>query len=205
LTYTRHDYFDGSPVIAEDGTIYVDSYLHQLYAITPDGGKKWAVNNTSPALPGLMLSGTGGLRTAGRGSWFPADSQTRMALRKRRCWQPPLSGGTMKSTSSPLQIGLGVALGIVLQPLSMAMAGALIIATTRPGTEERGWGSRGASLLYFTYFGMAQVLTILPAALLLLPIGKHGVVPGLLFVWTFLALANIAVLVFLYATKRTIF
>src|SRR5271165_3520426 len=108
----------------------------------------------------------------------------------------------MKSASSPLQIGLGVALGIVLQPVSMAMVGALIVATTRPGTEERGWGLMGASLLYFTYFGMAQVLTILPAAVLLLPTGKHGVVRGLLAVGTFLALANIVLLVFLYLANH---
>ena len=109
----------------------------------------------------------------------------------------------MKATSSPLQIGVGVVLGILLQPVSLMIVAGYSVATTRPGSEARGWGLMGASLLYFTYFGMAQVLTILPAALLLLPTGKHGVVRGLLVVGTILALANIAVLISLYAQGRT--
>jgi len=100
-----------------------------------------------------------------------------------------------------LQIGIGVLLGLVLQPLSLLMVEGLIVATTREGTEARGWGLMGAVLGYFAYFGMAQVLTILPAALLLLPTGKHGVVRGLLALGTFLALANIGLLVFSYLTK----
>jgi len=71
-TYTTHDYFDGSPVMAEDGTIYVDSYYHQLYAVTPDGRKKWGVSSTSTSLPGLMLSNDGGLRT--EWAWFAVSS-----------------------------------------------------------------------------------------------------------------------------------
>jgi len=108
----------------------------------------------------------------------------------------------MKSTSSPLQIGMGVLLGIVLQPLSLLIVEGLIVATTRAGTEQRGWGLMGATLGYFAYFGMAQVLTILPAALLLLPTGKRGVVRGILAVGTFLALANIVLLVFLYLANH---
>jgi hypothetical protein len=46
---------------------------------------------------------------------------------------------------------------------------------------------------------MWQVLTILPAALLFFSAGKHGVVRGLLRVGTFLAVGNIAVLLWLYA------
>ena len=41
FTYTRGDYFDKSPVIADDGTLYAVSYYQQLYAITPDGRTKW--------------------------------------------------------------------------------------------------------------------------------------------------------------------
>jgi outer membrane protein assembly factor BamB len=41
LTYTRGDYFDKHPVIAEDGTIYAVSCYQQLYAVTPNGRKKW--------------------------------------------------------------------------------------------------------------------------------------------------------------------
>ena len=72
LTYTRNDYFDGDPVIAEDGTIYADSYYHQLYAVTPNGRKKWAVSYQPPSLPGLALSTNGTLRT--QHSWFQVSS-----------------------------------------------------------------------------------------------------------------------------------
>jgi hypothetical protein len=106
----------------------------------------------------------------------------------------------MKSTSSPVQIAAGVVLGIVLQRLSLQIVAGYIMATTRPGTEARGWGLMGAGLLYFAYFGMVQVVTILPAALILLPTGKHGVVRGLLLVGTSLALLNVGVLIFLRAS-----
>ena len=105
----------------------------------------------------------------------------------------------MKATSSPAQVGVGVALGILLQPISVMIVGAYVQSTTAAGTEARGWSMMGVALLYWFYFGMAQVLTILPAALLLLPNGKHGVVRGLLHVGTFLALANIAILMAVFA------
>jgi sugar lactone lactonase YvrE len=41
FTYTRGDYFDKSPVVADDGTLYAVSYYQQLYALTPDGRTKW--------------------------------------------------------------------------------------------------------------------------------------------------------------------
>ena len=110
----------------------------------------------------------------------------------------------MKATSSPLQIAMGALLGIVLQPLSLLIVQGFIVATTRAGTEARGWGLMGATLGYLFYFGMAQVLTILPAALLLLPTGKHGVVRGLLAIGTLLALANIVLLVFLSIGGRSL-
>jgi hypothetical protein len=106
----------------------------------------------------------------------------------------------MKSTTSPFQIALGVVLGIALQPLSLLIVAQYIIHTTRPGTEERGWSLMGVGLLYFAYFGMAQVLTILPAALILLPTGKHGIVRGLLLLGTASALLNVGVLIFLHAS-----
>lgn len=68
LTYIRGDYFDVAPAVAEDGTVYVDSLYHRLYAITPDGHKKWAVSNTLPSLPGMELTRTGFLRT--QWAWF---------------------------------------------------------------------------------------------------------------------------------------
>jgi outer membrane protein assembly factor BamB len=72
LTYTKDDYFDGDPVIAEDGTVYADSYYHQLCAITPNGRKKWVVGNQRPNLPGLALSTYSFLRT--QSAWFSLSS-----------------------------------------------------------------------------------------------------------------------------------
>jgi outer membrane protein assembly factor BamB len=72
LTYTRTDYFDGSLVVAEDGTIYAQSYYRQLYAITPQGRKKWATNTTPAGPADLMLSSDGGLRT--NWAWFVVPS-----------------------------------------------------------------------------------------------------------------------------------
>ncbi|MFZ0883053.1 MAG: hypothetical protein WAN14_06610 [Candidatus Acidiferrales bacterium] len=42
---------------------------------------------------------------------------------------------------------------------------------------------------------MAQILTILPAALLMLSAGKQGLARGLLYAGTLLALLNIATLI----------
>lgn len=106
----------------------------------------------------------------------------------------------MKATSSGSQIGWGIALGILLQPLSVLLTVGIVIAMTKAG-ENRGWGVMGAVLGYSGSFGMAQILTILPAALLLLATGKHGVVRGLLAVGTLLAIANVALLVFAYMTN----
>jgi len=44
LTYTKRDYFGRQPIIAKDGTIYANTSRDQLYAITPDGRKKWLVS-----------------------------------------------------------------------------------------------------------------------------------------------------------------
>ena len=35
------DYVNSSPAIGPDGTIYVGSVDHRLYAINPDGTEKW--------------------------------------------------------------------------------------------------------------------------------------------------------------------
>ena len=73
LTYTRGDYFDGDPVIAEDGTVYAATYYHQLYAITATGRKKWVFSNPSPGLPDdVMLTSDGILRS--RVGWFSVAS-----------------------------------------------------------------------------------------------------------------------------------
>jgi outer membrane protein assembly factor BamB len=67
-TYTNRDYFDGYPLIAEDGTIYALSIYQQLYAITRDGRKKWVLSG-APSGKGtrwddLTLTNDGRLLTA---------------------------------------------------------------------------------------------------------------------------------------------
>ena len=49
------DYVDSSPAIGVDGTVYVGSHDHYLYAIHPDGSLKWkyetgGIVNSSPAI-----------------------------------------------------------------------------------------------------------------------------------------------------------
>lgn len=106
----------------------------------------------------------------------------------------------MKSTSSPQQITCGVVLGILLQ----AVPPLLIYGYWQlhpPTGEAAGWAGiavPGFILAGMLSMGMWQVITILPAALLILPTGKHGVVRGLLYFGTFLALANIAIILRIY-------
>lgn len=100
----------------------------------------------------------------------------------------------MKPTSSPQQVSLGVALGILLQavPLLLLFTGGLGLALLP---------LFAAGILSV---GMWQALTILPAALLFLSAGKHGVVRGLLRVGIFLALGNVAVLVWIYSIMHRV-
>ena len=54
-TYDTGDGVISSPAISSDGTIYVGSYNHNLYAINPDGSLKWTYNTghdviSSPAI-----------------------------------------------------------------------------------------------------------------------------------------------------------
>jgi outer membrane protein assembly factor BamB len=73
LTYTQGDHFEEDPVIAEDGTIYASSFEHRLYAITPDGRKKWVFQGNVAGLPDyLALSDNGILRT--QSGWFAVTS-----------------------------------------------------------------------------------------------------------------------------------
>jgi hypothetical protein len=109
----------------------------------------------------------------------------------------------MAGTTSRSQVVFGVAFGILLQPVSVMMVIAYINATAHG--EGRGWGLMAAYLLYWSYFGMAQALTILPAALVMLSFGRHGVVRGLLYVGTTLALLNAAVLAVEYPLLRLVY
>jgi NO-binding membrane sensor protein with MHYT domain len=106
----------------------------------------------------------------------------------------------MKTLRQQSQVGLGVVLALALQPLSVFLV-VSYIKNTRTG-EAQGWGVMAATLGYMFYFGMAQVLTILPASLLILPTRQYGVVRGLLYAGTFLALLNAAMLFWFYFFGR---
>ena len=48
-----------SPAIGSDGTIYVGSYDNNLYAINPDGSKKWTFKTVTVCiLPAIGSDGT---------------------------------------------------------------------------------------------------------------------------------------------------
>jgi hypothetical protein len=106
----------------------------------------------------------------------------------------------MKSTSSQQQVTCGIVLGILLQ----AIPPLLIYRYYQlhpPTGEAAGWAGialPGFVMVGILSMGMWQVLTILPAALLILPTGKHGIVRGLLYVGTFLALGNVAIILRIY-------
>jgi hypothetical protein len=106
----------------------------------------------------------------------------------------------MKATSSDGQVYCGVILGILLQAVPP-----LLLFTywqSHPLTgESQAWAGLAAPAFFgagILSMGMWQVLTILPAALLLVPTGKHGIVRGLLYVGTFLAAANILLVLAIY-------
>jgi len=106
----------------------------------------------------------------------------------------------MKSTSSPQQVARGVALGILLQAV-LPLIVIRYLQLHPPTGEAAGWagiGAPGFLAAGILSMGMWQVFTILPAALLLLPTGKHGVVRGLLYVGIFLASATIVAFVWIY-------
>jgi hypothetical protein len=114
----------------------------------------------------------------------------------------------MKKTSSPLQVVLGCALGVLLQPVSLW----IVLNHLTSARPPKDWGlgifpvigmylallpvPRGP--LALPSFGVAQAFTILPAALFMWLAGRYGVVRGLLHTGIALALANIGVMVFVY-------
>lgn len=109
------------------------------------------------------------------------------------------------SFASRVQVLLGCALGVLLQPLTV-----WIVFHYFSGKEPAGgwglgifaWVALYLGLLPVEHlfvvpsFGVAQALTILPTALLLSLTRNYEVVRGLLYVGTALALANVGVLVY---------
>lgn len=111
----------------------------------------------------------------------------------------------MKTTSS-LQVAMGRVLALLLQPLSV-----WIVWTYLSG--KGNWEGFGAPFVFVGFFlslipvphvffvpsfGVAQALTILPAAIVLYLVGMHDIVRALLQVGTGLALLNVGVVCFVY-------
>ena len=94
----------------------------------------------------------------------------------------------MKPTTSPLQIFLGVVLGALLQPVALLLASSF---WTNVMGQRSSWPGMEALFAAVLFFGVIQSFAILPAALVLYAAGKQGVVSGLLYFGTFLALLNV--------------
>jgi hypothetical protein len=101
----------------------------------------------------------------------------------------------MKATTSRTQVFVGVVFGLLLQVLALAIVIGYFVHADR---GNGSWAALGSVVLAGFYFGMAQVLTILPAALITLALGRHGTTRGLLYTGIFLALWNIVRLVGMY-------
>lgn len=71
-SYTEGETLDDELAIAEDGTVYVFSIRHKLFAITATGHKKWVVDDLPPGESGIDLSSNGILRTPS--AWFSVSS-----------------------------------------------------------------------------------------------------------------------------------
>jgi hypothetical protein len=97
----------------------------------------------------------------------------------------------MKPTTSPLQIFLGVLLGIVLLPAALLLAGHFWTDIMHILHQESIWPGLEFIVAAVLFSGIIQAFTILPAALVFLAAGKYGVVSGLLYFGTFLALLNV--------------
>lgn len=107
----------------------------------------------------------------------------------------------MKQTSSTPQVIYGWMLAFVLQPLSAWLVWNYVFARHLNFSEPMaGWTPMIFTLIYLSFipipgfpsFGVAQALTILPAAAVAFAIGRRGIVRGLVQAGTALAVANFA-------------
>jgi hypothetical protein len=114
----------------------------------------------------------------------------------------------MKRTS-PLQVALGCVLALLLQPLSAWIVWAYLSGKVKWEFLMAPFVFLGLylSLIPVVHvfvvpsFGVAQALTILPAAVILYLAGKRDMVRGLLQVGTGLALLNVGVSFCVYFLK----
>jgi len=98
-----------------------------------------------------------------------------------------------KATSSPLQIVGGLALGAIAQPLAY-----IGIAMFRQAYSPNSWAGLETLFIAFLFFGVVQAIVIVPLALVFWALGKNGVVCGLLYFGTILALFNVQAWIFGY-------
>jgi hypothetical protein len=94
-----------------------------------------------------------------------------------------------KGTKSPRQVLAGVVLGLLLLPLSL-----ILEFEYSHGTKDALDAPFHAAL----YFGVIQMVAILPAVLCFYFVGKHDVVRGLLYFGIFAALCNVLLWIFVY-------
>jgi hypothetical protein len=94
-----------------------------------------------------------------------------------------------KGRTSPRQVVVGMALGILLLPLPLILEFAYF-----HGTE----GTMNVPFHAVLYFGVIQAFAILPASLCFYLLSKHDVVRGLLYFGTFAALCNVLLWIFVY-------
>src|SRR5208337_4114657 len=69
--FTTGLYIDSSPAVGADGTIYVGSEDHNLYAINPDGNLKWTFATGGGLYSSPALGADGTIYV---GSWSPDDN-----------------------------------------------------------------------------------------------------------------------------------
>jgi hypothetical protein len=94
----------------------------------------------------------------------------------------------MNPTTSPLQVLLGVVLGALLQPAAIFLASRFWTVLLN---HKSSWPEMDLIFHIVLFFGIVQAFAILPAALVFYAARKHGVVSGLLYFGTFLALLNV--------------
>jgi len=98
-----------------------------------------------------------------------------------------------RGASSALQIAGGVVLGAIAQPFAY-----LGIAMFLQITSSNSWWPMSEFFAGLLYFGVVQAIVIVPLALAFWALGKNGVVCGLLYFGTFLAVDNVLAWVFRY-------
>jgi FtsH-binding integral membrane protein len=101
----------------------------------------------------------------------------------------------IKESSTP-QILVGVGLGLLLEAAALAIGFVLMEMVQKVrNPSDLTYLHFFTSLVIGYFFGVVQAITIVPSSLIFYFAGKHGVVRGLLYFGTFLALLNLLFLV----------